>query len=106
MIRFLLALLLVHFSFTLVSCTSSEVSTEQSAATDDVSSGPISDTEIGDTAATSGNLGEGDLEGELGGDLSETPAPNGKAQAEQPPPVDNAGIQDLEPAPGGGEEVA
>ncbi|MGZ5025146.1 MAG: secretin and TonB N-terminal domain-containing protein, partial [Chthoniobacterales bacterium] len=108
MIRFLLALLLIHFSFTLVSCTSSEIDDSNPPSEGAGSAGPIDDGEISDTAATPSTGGEDDLESELGGGdekaVAEKPAPTPEAALEQAPPADDElekdlSTQDLQPEP-------
>ena len=117
MIRFLLVILLMHFSLSLISCTTGDLDDNPDATAEDAngSAGPIEDTEIADTAATSKG-GEDDLENELGGaddkatSNEQAPPPDAAAKNDQaanqeaPPPADDGldkelSDQDLEPAP-------
>lgn len=76
MIRFLISLLMIHFSLVMISCTSKE--TEESPAAMDEgasSAGPIDEADMnGETANAPKSGGEDDLESELaGGDDKSTP---------------------------------
>ena len=86
MIRFLLAVLLIHFSFTMVSCTTGETS---DSMTDD---GGISDSDLGEADGAASDVAAGDTGGEdeLDAELESGPV------AQQEPQEQAAG--DLAPA--------
>jgi type IV pilus assembly protein PilQ len=87
MIRFLLAALLLHFSVSMISCTSKDVEDNPNATEEgNGSAGPIDESEITDTAATTKAGGEDDLENELAGEKPAEGAPEASASAETVPP--------------------
>lgn len=108
--RFLLAITLVYFSFTLVSCTTGETSDDSNLEQGSGSAAPIDEGELGAAdGAVAKNGGEDDFENELESEPSAATTPEQQSeQTLEEPPVDdldqelsaqNQAGDELQPAP-------